>query len=339
MAACIRKKLPSSLTNEGGAMLRYFFKIIRDRCASITLEAALLLPMVLLLFLFFIFMIQAAVISTSLESAAINAVKQVAAHMYPISLAANQLSDSTEHGTAGKWLSKPPAMTMKMAVREFGSRFGDAMPEPIKDWVQDGTEWAERQAEAAGERGQGRIGEAVFKPLMTRYGIQGVLQEERIRITHLKLPDIIKKEEPYVAIEVAYDLPMRVPFLMKRVTIVSRASERVWVGDGPPPGADGTGDEGKDKSVPVLVSLTPEPLLPGRKAKLTARVEPNERVELIVFYKSGQSQAKHVGWAVADTDGNIFWEWHVSGNTTSGAWRLVVKTKDGRSAERMFTVK
>lgn len=320
-------------------MQRHFFKMYRDGRASITLEAALLLPMVLLLFLFFIFMVQAAVISTSLQSAAVNAVKQVAAHMYPISLAANQLPDSAERGAAGKWLSKPPAMTMRMAVRDFGTKFGDALPDPIKNWVQDGTEWAERQAESAGEWGQARIGEMVFKPLMTRYGIQGVLREDRIRITHLKLPDVIKKEEPYVAIEVAYDLPMRVPFLLKTVTIVSRASERVWVGDGPPPGAEGTTGEGRDRPVPVLVSLTPEPLLPGRKAKLIAKVAPNERVELIVFYKSGQSQARHVGWAVADADGHIFWEWHVSGNTTSGAWRLVVKTEDGRSAERMFTVK
>lgn len=61
-----------------------------DWRGSITVEAALLLPMVLLVFMFFVFMIQAAVIATSLQSAAMNAVKQVSAHLYPVSLLAVQ---------------------------------------------------------------------------------------------------------------------------------------------------------------------------------------------------------------------------------------------------------
>lgn len=307
--------------------------------ASITIEAALMLPMVLLLFLFFVYMIHASVISTSLQSAASNAVKQVAAHMYPIELIIKK-ADVKDRGSS-TWLRKPPAMALKMTARHFAERFSKALPPPIHQWASENVaDWAEKRAEAVGEWGQARVGESLLKPLLVRYGIQGTLREERMRITYIKLPDIVDKAEPYVAIEVEYDLPMRIPFLFKTVTIAARASERVWVGDGPQKGTSGrdAGKDGKD-APPELVGLEPIPLLPGRKAKLTAKAKPYERVELIVFYKSGKSQAKHVGWAEADADGNVIWKWHVSGNTTSGMWRLVVNTEDGRKAERQFTVK
>ncbi|CAH8711898.1 AAA family ATPase [Paenibacillus melissococcoides] len=287
--------------------------------------------------MFFVFMIQAAVITTSLQSAAMNAVKQVSAHLYPVSLIAAQSADADgdRSGKPGKWL--PPAQRMKMAVQDFGRSFGSELPQPVSEWVQDGTEWAVRQAEAAGEAGQARLAETVIKPLLIRYGVQGVLREERIRVTHVKLPDLDKKTDPYFAIEVAYDLPMRVPFLNTTLTLSARAVERVWVGDGPAPSVSGS--DSPDKPAPALVELTPDPLLPGRKARLTAKADPYERLELVVYYKSGKSQAKHVGWATADADGVVMWEWHVSGNTTSGTWRLAVKTEDGRSAERAFEVK
>lgn len=311
-----------------------------DGRGSITVEAALMLPMVLLLFLFFVYMIYASVITTSLQSAATNTVKQIAAHMYPIELMTKKVGAEAGDNNS-PWLRKPPAMALKMTARHFAERFNNALPPPLNRWASEHVvDWAEKRAEAAGEWGQARVGEAVIKPLFVRYGIQGTLREDRIRITHVKLPDIVEKEDPYIAIEVEYDLPMRVPFLYKTITIAARASERVWIGDGPQSGSankeSGTEEKGEP---PTFVSLEPEPLLPGRKAKLTAKAKPHEKVELVIFYKSGKSQARHIGWAEADADGNISWLWHVSGNTTSGTWRLVMKTGDGRSAERQFIVK
>lgn len=333
------KKQPvrNSWFGRGGNWLRRF---IGDGRASITIEAALMLPMVLFLFLFFVYMIYASVITTSLQSAASNTVKQVAAHMYPIELIAKK-GESEDGGSKSPFFRKPPAMALKMTARQFAERFSNALPSPLNQWASDHVvDWAERRAEAAGEWGQARIGEALLKPLFVRYGIQGILKEERIRITHVKLPDIVDKKEPYIAIEVEYDLPMRVPFLLKTMTIAARASERVWIGDGPQSRKAGgeANTEGKD-APPAFVSLEPDPLLPGRKAKLAIKAKPHEKVELVVFYKSGKSKARHIGWAEADDDGNVSWEWLVSGNTTSGEWRLVVNTEDGRTAERQFTVK
>lgn len=341
------KRNPYSPTRNSQAISRQTYFIgknlhckMSDCKASITVEAALMLPMVLFLFLFFVFMIHASVIATSLQSAVTNTVKQVAAHMYPIELMMERSSDVGSEGSR-PWLRKPPAMTLKMTARHFLERFSNALPPPVNKWVSGNVvDWTEEQVEVAGEWGQARVGEGFIRPLLVQYGIQGMLQEERIRVTHVKLPDIMNKEEPYVAVEIEYDLPMRVPFLFKTVTIAARASERIWIGDGPQSGKGYQNLDGREKKSSLeLLSLTPNPLLPGRKAKLTAKTRPNEKVELIVYYKSRKSEAKHVGWAVADADGHVSWEWHVSGNTTSGTWRLVVHTEDGPSVERQLNVK
>ncbi|NEZ43016.1 AAA family ATPase [Paenibacillus alvei] len=283
-------------------------------------------------------MIYASIITTSLQSAATNTVKQVAAHMYPIELIVKK-GESEDRDSKSPFLRKPPAMALKMTARQFAERFSNALPPPLNQWASEHVvDWAGRRAEAAGEWGQARVGAALFKPLLVRYGIQGILKEERIRITHMKLPDIVDKEEPYIAIEVEYDLPMRVPFLLKTITIAARASERVWIGDGPQSRMSGGEANAEGDAPPAFVSLEPDPLLPGRKVKLVIKAIPHEKVELVVFYKSGKSKARHIGWAEADADGNVSWEWLVSGNTTSGEWRLVVNTEDGRTAERQFTV-
>ncbi|UHA76098.1 AAA family ATPase [Paenibacillus sp. 481] len=296
--------------------------------------------MVLILFLFFVYLIKAAVIVTSLQAAATNAVKQVAAHMYPVQLATANIPPILDQGPWGRLLQRPPAMMIRMAAREMGQALGAGLPPPISEWVQGGTKWAEQTAQAAGEQGQALVGEATFKPLLSRYGIQGVLHMSKIRVTHLKLPDLQEKLEPFIALEVEYDLPMRVPLLMSKLTLSVRATERVWIGDGPPPNmGDTSKSKPNDKPAPQISTLSPDPLKPGQRATLTAKAAPNERVQLVVFYKSGQSEAKHIGWATAGPDGTVTWDWHVSGNTTAGTWRLVVRTEDGRAAERMFNVK
>ncbi|MBD8500013.1 pilus assembly protein [Paenibacillus arenosi] len=306
---------------------------------SIIVEAALLLPMVLLLFLFFIYMIQAAVISTALQSAATNSVKQVATHMYPVALAAEAIPPVWETGPIGRIMSKPPIANAQLLITEFVNTFGVSLPEPVSSWVVSGKDWVGNQVHSLGEQLQAPAGQAIFQPLLARYGIQHVLVADRIRVTHLKLPDLKGKQSPFISLQIEYDLPMRVPFTMEKVTLTARASERVWVGDGPPPNSNnGQAGSSKDKPPPQLGTLSPQPLHPGGKASLNAKVEPNERVELVVYWKSGKSEAKHVGWAEADANGNISWTWHISGNTQPGTWKLEVRTADGRSSTMMFDV-
>ncbi|WP_245596110.1 AAA family ATPase [Paenibacillus taiwanensis] len=304
---------------------------------GIILEAAILLPMVLLLFLFLIYMIQAALIASALQSSATNSVKMVAAHMYPVALALQNV-ESSSAGSQIKKFSRPPAMAIRLTVNEFGHKFGRVLPQPAGTWVEDKAKWAGLYAESLGEQAQAVVGQALFQPLLARYGVQGVLTSSRIRVTHLKLPDLKEKQEPYIALELEYDLPMRVPLLMKTVTLRARAAERVWIGDSPLAGS-GTTPTQNDKPVPQIIKLEPNPLKPWGMARLTAKAAPHERIKLMVYYKSGESVAKGLEWKHADAEGNVSWEWNVSGHTSAGIWRLQVITENGMSADMNFQVK
>lgn len=309
----------------------------RQTEGSIVVEASILLPMILLLFLFFVYLIQAAVISTALQSAASNAVKQVAAHLYPIQKVVENAPALTETGALGQALSRPPAMLMKLTAQQFVHQFGSDLPEPLSGFAQDAGAWFAEQAEALGEQAQAAAGQALFHPLLQRYGVQHILKPDKVRVTHLRLPDLKEKREPFVALQVEYDLPMRVPLLMKTVTLTARASERAWIGDGPPPETQSSGSD-QDKQAPQIVSIEPNPLKPGHGAKLTAKAAPHEQVKLIVYYKSGESIAKGLVWKQADTEGNVSWDWHVSGSTTEGTWRLKVISESGAASDMSFGV-
>ncbi|MGZ9583587.1 TadE/TadG family type IV pilus assembly protein [Paenibacillus marinisediminis] len=311
--------------------------IIRSVEGSIVLEAAVLLPLIMLLFVFFVYLIQAAVISTALQSAATQTVRQVAAHMYPVSLAAMKFQSDDPSGTVGSAMSKPPAQWMRLTVEQFTQEFAKTLPSPASDWIVDAGKWAGGAAESAGEQAQAAAGQYVFQPLLDRYGVKQVLQSDRIRLTHLKLPDLIEKRDPYIALQVEYDLPMRVPLLMTTITLTARASERVWVGDGP---AASGNDGGTVTEKPPLeiISIEPKPLKPWGKARLVAKGAPNEMLKLKVYYKSGESVAQGLVWKMTDSEGFVSWEWVVSGHTTEGLWRLEVIAEDGRSVDRHFMV-
>lgn len=313
---------------------------------SIVLEAAMLLPLVMLVFVFFIYLVQAAVITTSLQLTASSTIKQVAAHMYPISLAADARqsagqSGSTEGGgTSGvtSFLSKPPAQQMRLTIEQFTRQFSQSLPAPVSEWILNAGEWSGDKAESIGEQAQAAAGEVMLRPLIERYGMKGIVDLSKVRITHLRLPDVVDKQEPYAAIQVEYDLPMRVPLLFTTITLTARASERVWIGDSPASSEGGT-TKASDKPAPEIISIEPDPLVPWNNAKLTAKVAPHEKAKLVVYYKSGQSVAQGLVWKTADANGYVSWEWNVSGRTTEGTWRLQVITEDNRTVDRSFNVK
>lgn len=302
---------------------------------SIVIEAAILLPIVMLVFVFFVYLIQAAVISTALQAAASNAIKQAAAHMYPLALALDKAQ--LPNGGLTETVLKPPAITMKQTVEQLVQKYGNRLPSPVSEWINDAGSWAGREAEAAGEQVQAAVGQHLLRPLVERYSLPNVLKAERIRITHLKLPDMASKQNPYLGIQLEYDLPMRVPILLRKITLSARASERVWIGDSPIAEGDNNPTT-TDKPIPQILSIEPEPLIPWKMAKLTAKVAPHEKVKLVVYYKSGVSVAQGLVWKTADADGLVSWEWNVSGNTTEGNWRLQVVTEDNRTADRSFEV-
>lgn len=278
-----------------------------DEQGSIVVEAALVMPLIIVVLLVFVVLIRLSAAQMALHSAASQTARQIAAHIHPANIAWEQAAASNPlpapvtaqlsswSEIAAEWLPAPAGGLVSSALR------GDFRP---------------LQNMAATE-----IGSTVVEPLIREFADKAIIDPERLRLQMLSLPDLTKSDEPYLALEVEYDFPLKLPFYGKPIVLKEQAAERVWVSDAAPARygmESGTGDV-----IPLqIVSIEPAPLRPGRKATVIVKTSPGAAVSLGVLYKSGLSKAKHLGAASADENGFAEWTWHVSGNTTPGVWQL-----------------
>lgn len=275
---------------------------------SVTLEAAILMPVFLLLIFFLIFMVQTAIVSMAMHGVLSQTVRQAAGAWYPVSLAIEETKGTSAYEQADKWSDK------LTKVGETINKIGPWLPSPVKDWAGQAArgEWSLEQQGA----------KLAFEQLIKQHIDETVLDSSRLRLSSVEWPDDSDRSQAYITLQAEYTLPMKVPFIGTKLVLSQSARERVW--------AMGSAanarlpDEDSESLRVAFVSLEPNPVRPGRKATLVIRTKPGASVDLSVIYKSGQSQAKHLGTAVADESGTVSWTWHVSGRTTPGQWSLKV---------------
>lgn len=301
-----------------------------ERKGSILLEASLVMPLLLFLLAAFSVLISLCAAQMALHTTASHSARQIAAHMYPVELAQQQLQ-----AAAGAAIT--PNLPVPLPEwSEVAASAAEWLPEPAGEFVSSALrgDWRPLQNMAATE-----LGRDVIEPFVRQYANEYVLQSKQIRLAYISLPDLKDKEEPYIAIALEYEYPFRIPFIGKPIILREQAFERVWVSDAAP-ATYGSEAEGAYDTLPLqIVSISPNPLRPGQKATVVVKTEPGARVSLGVTYKSGASKAKHLGEAAADEQGYVQWTWHVSGNTTPGIWELAVEG-DGRegSVSKHFVV-
>lgn len=288
---------------------------------SMTFEAALVMPIFLLAILFLIFQIQVSVASMALHGALSQTVRQAAAEWYPVSLGLESVRETNAYEKSKQWEEK------LSGVGQTLTEFGSLLPSPVGEWAKEAADgsWSVEQAAAR----------ETFDQLLKRYADERVLRETGISVTDVSLPEDSDRSQAFLTVRAEYRLPMRMPFVGKRIVLEESARERVWTGGLPSTSAL---DEGQAEGVLSFVSIEPNPAMRGRKVTLTLRAKPGEAVDLSVVYKSGLSQAKHLGTAIADDAGLASWTWHVSGNTTPGTWDWEARSASGAELEQTFEV-
>lgn len=297
--------------------------ILDTSSGGVSLESALVMPLFLMFVLFLVFMVQTAVISMALHGAISQTARQAASTWYPISLATDQarsseLNEQIEHWNE-KWLE----------VGDTVKQYGKWLPSPMKEWAEQATNHTFSLEQNAAK--------LAFSELMKQFIDENVLDGSRITMTSVSLPDVEDRSAAYLTLEAEYSLPVQVPFIGRRLVIRESARERVWIGGSP--SSSRIVEDGKDNGfIVTFVSLEPNPVKPGRKATLTIRTTPGAVVDLSIIYKSGSSQAKHLGSATADDTGLVSWTWHVSGRTTPGLWNWQVTNSTGGVWKQEFEV-
>ncbi|MNW48802.1 TadE-like protein [compost metagenome] len=351
--------LPNKRTShiEGSKAQRFREK---GSLGSITLEAALIAPVFVLVVFWFIFLVHMTLLSGQLHAAAANAVKQISAHIYPVAIAVeaqssgqqetqtpvgetgqgtaplNGAGDSRNKGTVSG--NSPFSWRMpSLSLEEWAGQYAAKLPAPLSTWITD----AARKGDEPLQELKTNAVEAVLDPLvkpMLRPFLQGtLLEEERLHVNRVTVPDLKTGKQPYFGLEVSYELPLKVPFSGRRMVLQTRAEERLWIGDtGELDSGAGSGDSQTGEAA-VVVSK-PDPAYAGHRATIVAQVAPGTSAKLTIYYKSGVSQAKYLGEATADDQGRIAWTWLVGGNTTPGTWSFVIETGEGLRTTAGFEV-
>lgn len=295
---------------------------------SIVVEASLVMPLILILLLVFIVLIRLCAVQMALHSAASQAVRQIAAHIHPIDLAIQQAAAVNPLEAA----SPVP----KSSWGDIAAEAAQWLPNPAGQLISSALQgdWKPLQDMAGTE-----LGRSVVEPVLREAADQAILEPERIRLSHLALPDLKKETEPLLTMSVEYEFPLKLPFFGKPIILRDQASERVWVSDAAA-AAYGHEAEGENIIPLQIVSIEPTPVRPGRKATVIVKTTPGTSVSLDVIYKSGHSKAKHLGATTADANGYATWTWHVSGNTTPGSWMLtaVAASQQEHAVSQYFVV-
>lgn len=338
----------------------------RDDEGSMVVEAAMVLPMFLLFVLFLIFIVQMTLYSTALQSTASDTVKVISTHMYPAALASQKwggqgAEDVTSGQTAaitgeadgearaaaaggpsgrntdGSVLSSGQWSIPRLSLAEWGESFAADLPEPLDEWVKSAIQKGEGPLQELQAEASQSVLDLALKPIMKPYLSSDWLDYNRIHVANAIIPELKKGTRPYFGLVVSYELPMKVPFLNRSIVLEASAVERLWIGD---TGETGSEDDSASGEVQhsIMILEKPNPGVANRQGKIRVKIPPNTSASLSIFYKSGQSTAKYLGWKQADEDGYIEWEWKIGVNTTPGSWPFVIRLEDGTSLEATFTV-
>ncbi|WP_083613542.1 TadE/TadG family type IV pilus assembly protein [Paenibacillus sp. P46E] len=313
---------------------------------SMVVEAAMVLPMFLLFVLFLIFIVQMTLYSTALQSTASDTVKVISTHMYPAALAAQKWEDKKEDAAGGPdgagaasegAASKDKWSVPRLSLEEWSDSYVADLPEPIADWVSAAVKRGEEPLQELQAEASEGVLDLALKPVMKPYLSTDWLDYDRIHVSNVIVPDLKTGSRPYFGLVVSYALPMKVPFLNQRIVLEASAVERLWIGN-----TDAEGDEdssaGEDDHSTIVILEKPNPGVVNGQGKVRVKIPPNASASLSIFYKSGQSTAKYLGWKQADANGYLEWEWKIGVNTTPGTWPLVIQLEDGTSLEVTFTV-
>jgi hypothetical protein len=188
-----------------------------DEAGSITLEAAITLP--LLLFICFVLSWLLMLYSTeaALQDAVDEAVKTAAVHTYPLELLAHVYRNNA-------------------FVQELEQRLERVLPYSVRAlW----NERKQRSLPAGGEQGgrewqDGAVHERWVRPMVMQFADRGrhgkpLLKESRLTVTRVVLPTFGSEETSYFGIVAVYRVP--IPFFGMDMVLTASAMERCWVGD------------------------------------------------------------------------------------------------------------
>lgn len=293
----------------------------RNNKGSVTLEAALIFPLIIIIFYLLYLFLLACMIQMSMKSVGVTMVNSIASQIHAVDKVGQLVKQTSgysgDDNNRGDMLDEEWKMLSDHIIA--------VMPEPIYSVIEQGQRgnwWpAENLATTI-------LGKQLFENILLELPESRGFEKDRLSLVYLQLPDIVNYTDANVKITLQYELPYSIPFIGQSLIIREQASQRAWLPDARSSNFTVT----EDDMFIQLVSISPNPVRPGNRAQITVKTKPQAQLNIKIIYKSGTSVAKNLEVMQANEHGVITWEWFVSGNTTPGYWEYDITEVNGDAA-------
>lgn len=189
---------------------------------SITLEAALVVPLLLTYFLALTTVVKLAVCEAGLRSAVSQSVHQLAVQAYPITLLKSEYADQELINKLYDLHSE--YQQRKNEAEQWVEDYGMLIPGTMRNSVEEMVKHVDEFEQQATE-----VLLRAFRPLIAHY-LPDHMDASLLKVTRLQYDVLKERGDPYVIMEVTYDVPIRLPFYSGNITLRTTASEHIWIG-------------------------------------------------------------------------------------------------------------
>lgn len=199
-------------------------RVWRDDTGSITLEAAIAVPLLLTFLLTMISFVQLSLYEAGLRSAAAQAAHQLAVQAYPLRLLGMSAGVDELAAQLEEWMNE--AEEGRRGLEEWIEEYGPLIPKPIRQAVAEVLNAADDIEQQLSEPVR-----RAFVPFVARY-LPAHMSSEQLHVRAIRYPFLSRSAEPYVLLELEYTVPLRIPFARRSITVKAAAWERLWIGSG-----------------------------------------------------------------------------------------------------------
>ncbi|OEF99071.1 hypothetical protein BHF71_02495 [Vulcanibacillus modesticaldus] len=160
------------------------------------------------------------------------------------------------------------------------------------------------------------------RPIVDRYMDDKIIKVENLQVTKVILPNLTELNQPYLGIEVKYEMPLRIPFISKVLIFEEQVYERVWLGDRLK--LENRSSEVLNDSQLYLDYIS-SPVQRGKFVRIIANGPPNRAATITLTYKSGFIKEKSCRF---DDSGRFTCDIKIGGNSKEGKYVAVIRADD-----------
>lgn len=153
---------------------------------SIVLEAALVMPVFIIVVFFFIYMVQMTLLTTQMNTLASNAVKLVSSHIYPVALAVEAHAKENVNETENASNLKIP----KLSLVDWADQYAADLPSPLNEWIREAAVKGDEPLQDLKNSVLESVLDPVMKPLLHPFLEGTLLHEERLHVSRVTVPDL-----------------------------------------------------------------------------------------------------------------------------------------------------